>query len=151
MAAKIPEEPVTNTAEAPEQKPKKRTGRPPIPIDKEKFEYLLQCGCTQKMIAGYFALEHGSCSEDTIERWCKRTYGKSYYEVSLLYKDGGKSRLLMKQMEVALNGSEKMLIWLGRVRLGQSEAGIQESNEEKTSKLHEVLDADDEEEGENNL
>ncbi len=145
-STKNPEEPVKNTAEAPEQKPKKRTGRPQVPIDRTEFEYLVSCGCTLKMIAGFYAMKYGSCSDDTIVRWCKRTYGKTFYEVSSLYKEGGKSRLLMKQMEVALNGSEKMLIWLGKVRLGQSENGMQETNENKTSKLYEVLDADDDEE-----
>lgn len=144
---KNPEEPVINAAEAPVKK--KPTGRPQIPVDKEVFEYLVSCGCTLKMIAGYFALTLGSCSEDTIERWCKRTYKKTFYEVSCLYKEGGKSKLLMKQMEVALNGSEKMLIWLGKTRLGQSENGPKEENTEKTSKLYEVLDRDDDDEEEN--
>lgn len=124
---------------------KKKNGRPPIPIEKDTFEYLLSCGCTLKMIAGFFAMKFGSCSEDTIERWCKKNYKKTFFEVSSLYKEGGKSRILMKQMEVALNGSEKMLIWLGRVRLGQSENGPKEEAQDKTSKLYEALDADDDE------
>lgn len=143
MPKKInPEEPVKSTAEAPE---KKKNGRPPIPIEKDTFEYLLSCGCTLKMIAGFYAMKFGSCSEDTVERWCKKNYKKTFFEVSSLYKEGGKSRILMKQMEVALNGSEKMLIWLGKCRLGQSETGPKEETENKTSKLYEVLDNDEEE------
>lgn len=145
---KNPEEPVIEAAEAPETK--KKMGRPQIQIDKKNFEYLVSCGCTLKMIAGYFALNLGSCSEDTIERWCKREYNQSFAEFSRLRKEGGKSMIRAKQQEIALAGSEKMLIWLGKTWLGQSETGTKEEATEKTSKLFEVLDRDDdEEEGEN--
>lgn len=137
-----PEEP--EIKEAPEEKEKKKMGRPRIEIDKKNFEYLVSCGCTLKMIAGYFALNLGSCSEDTIERWCKREYGRTFAEVCHLRKEGGKCKVLMKQMDIALAGSEKMLIWLGKVMCGQSETRSSlSSDEEKQSRLYEVLDADD--------
>lgn len=132
---------------AAESDKKNKGGRPRIPIDKDVFVYLLSCGCTLKMIAGYFALQTGSCSEDTIERFCSRTYGKTFAELRDLYREGGKSRILQKQMEVALAGSEKMLIHLGKVFVGQKENATIDT-EQRVSKLYEVLDKESDEDEE---
>ena len=53
-----------------------KMGRPQIIIDKEQFESLCNLQCTLIEIAGFF-----TCSEDTIENWCKRTYGETFSEV----------------------------------------------------------------------
>ena len=53
------------------------TGRPRKDIDKTNFEKLCGLFCTLDEIAGFF-----DCSEDTIERWCKREYKQSFAEIS---------------------------------------------------------------------
>ena len=45
------------------------TGRPRKEINKESFEKLCGLQCTKEEIADFF-----DCSEDTIDRWCKREY-----------------------------------------------------------------------------
>ena len=50
-----------------------RTGRPTIKIDKDNFEKLCGLQCTLVEIAGFF-----NCSEDTIQRWCRRTYKMTF-------------------------------------------------------------------------
>lgn len=129
-----------NSPEVENTEKKGKGGRPRIPIDKEIFEYLLSCGCSLRMIAGYFALTQGSCSEDTIERFCKRTYHQKFADVQALYREGGRTQILMKQMEVAMKGDVKMLIWLGKVKCGQSENTPAKPAQETTSKLYEVLE-----------
>lgn len=51
-------------------------GRKRIEIDKNKFEKLCGLHCTLDDIAGFF-----NCSEDTIERFCKREYDQCFAEV----------------------------------------------------------------------
>ena len=46
-----------------------KMGRPRIEIDENQFKKLCEYMCTLEEIAGIF-----NCSEDTIERWCKRTF-----------------------------------------------------------------------------
>ena len=55
-------------------------GRPRIEIDQKQFESLCGLQCTLAEIASFF-----QCSEDTIERWCKRTYDITFADA---YKNG---------------------------------------------------------------
>lgn len=146
-STKNPEEPVKNTAEAPEVilnkdgTPRKRMGRPTKDIDKEKFEILAQGGCTEEFIAKFF-----SCSIDTLSRWMKKNYGMTFQDFQRNTKKWRKSMISNKMFEVAMSGDTKMLIWLSKAWLGMSESGPKEDTQNKTSKLYEVLDADDDEE-----
>ena len=92
-----------------------RTGRPKIEIDQEQFEKLCKMQCTLVEIAGWF-----SCSEDTIERWAKRTYGKNFAEVFARLREGGKASLRATQFKLAQK-SPSMAIFLGKNWLGQTD------------------------------
>ena len=142
MPKKInPEEPVKSAAEAPV---KKKMGRPPVEIDKETFEFLVTGGCGLNMVAGYYKLKTGSCSPMTIERYCKKEYGLTFVELQKLLRENIKSQIRMKQIEVALKGDTKMLIWLGKCWLGQRENGTEQTGDvNKVNKLYEALMADD--------
>lgn len=100
----------------------KKTGRPQIEIDKQKFEFMCSIMATLEEIAGLF-----DCSEDTIERWCKRTYTDDdgepmrFADVLKRYSASGKISLRRAQWESAKNGNATMQIWLGRNWLGQSD------------------------------
>lgn len=106
-----------------------RTGRPKIEIDKAKFEYMCSIMATLDEIAGLF-----SCSRDTVERWCKRTYkdesnkSMTFAEVFKRYSATGKLSLRRLQFESAKNGNVTMQIFLGKQWLGQTDRIETETN-----------------------
>lgn len=89
--------------------------RPKIDIDKKSFESLCGLQCTLEEIAGFF-----DCSEDTIERWCKRTYKKNFAEVFKQKRGAGKISLRRSQFRLA-ETSAAMAIFLGKNYLGQTD------------------------------
>ena len=112
--------------------------RPQKEINQKTFEYLCSIMCTLAEIAGAF-----DCSEDTIERWCKRTYksedGKpmSFADVFKKKSANGKISLRRTQFKLAEN-SPAMAIFLGKNYLNQKDE-IEETNDEAIAKLDEVL------------
>lgn len=84
-------------------------------IDKEVFEKLCAFQCTQAEIADWFRLSH-----DSVERWCKKTYGVGYSEVYATYRSHGKISLRRSQWQQA-EKNPTMAIWLGKQYLGQKD------------------------------
>ena len=109
-------------------KPQKhsKTGRPQIEIDKETFEKLCGLQATKIEIAGFF-----KCSEDTIERWCHRTYDASFAVVYKNYSVDGLMSLRRSQFRLA-EKSAAMAIWLGKQYLNQSDNVQVEEATQKT-------------------
>jgi transposase len=101
-------------------------GRKRIEIDQHQFEQLCYMQCTLDEIAGWFG-----CSEDTIQRWCKRTYRQTFGEVYAGKSQGGRISLRRAQFELAKK-SPAMAIWLGKQYLGQSDAP-QDSSQSSTA------------------
>lgn len=97
-------------------KPKKKMGRPPIEIDKNLFEGLCQMQATEAEIANLF-----ECDIDTVNNWCKRTYGKTFKQVFEEKSVKGKISLRRLQFKSAEAGNVTMQIWLGKQYLGQTE------------------------------
>ena len=89
--------------------------RPRIDIDQKQFEQLCSIQCTKEEIAGFF-----NCSEDTIERWCKREYKESFAVVFAQKRGVGKISLRRSQFRMA-ETNPTMAIWLGKQYLGQRE------------------------------
>lgn len=89
--------------------------RPVIEIKKEQFESLCNLQCTLDEIAGFF-----KCSHDTIERWCKKTYGEGFAYIYKVYSQNGKISLRRLQFKLA-EKSYAMAIWLGKQYLGQTD------------------------------
>ena len=52
-----------------------KMGRPRKEIDQDQFKKMCGLQCTLAEIAGFF-----DCSEDTIERWCKKTFHTTFAE-----------------------------------------------------------------------
>lgn len=94
----------------------KKMGRPPIPINQVEFEKLCSINCTLVEIAGWF-----KCSEDTIERWCQKTYCVTFAEAHKKYSADGKISLRRKMFEMALSGNPTMCVWLSKQHLGMSD------------------------------
>jgi len=110
-----------------------RTGRPRIEIDKEDFEKLCGFQSTLLEIAGWF-----KCSDDTIEKWCKRTYKTTFTDINKRLSAGGKSSLRREQFKKALGGNVTMLIWLGKQHLDQKDKTEVDSSE-ALKKLDDIL------------
>lgn len=89
--------------------------RPKKEIDQKEFEKLCALQCTKAEIAGFF-----NVSEDTIERWCKRTYKDSFAVVFDHKRSDGKISLRRSQFRLAEKDS-RMAIWLGKQYLEQCE------------------------------
>lgn len=89
--------------------------RPKIEIEKEQFDKLCFLQCTLSEIAAFF-----NCSEDTIERWCKREYKEGFADVYSKKRGLGKISLRRSQFRMA-ETNPTMAIWLGKQYLGQTE------------------------------
>lgn len=87
--------------------------RPRKQIDEEQFRKLCQIQCTLSEIAAWF-----KCSEDTIERWCKRELKQSFADCHKMYGVDGKISLRRTQFKLA-EKNVSMAIWLGKQYLGQ--------------------------------
>lgn len=90
-------------------------GRPKIEIDKEQFEKLCALQCTLEEIAAWF-----KCSEDTVERWCKRELKESFADAYKKRSAYGKVSLRRFQFKMAEH-NVTMAIWLGKQYLGQTD------------------------------
>lgn len=109
-----------------------RTGRPQIQIDEEVFIGLCRIQCTLNEIAGFF-----KCSEDTVERWCKRTFKKTFAETYKIHSVNGKISLRRYQFRMAEH-NVTMAIWLGKQYLGQSDKIEQTLDESSEDILNEI-------------
>ena len=92
-----------------------RTGRPKKEISKEQFEKLCGLQCTLDEIAGFF-----NCSPDTIERFCKSQYTRTFADIYKEYAAQGKISLRRYQFKLA-EKSAVMAIFLGKNMLGQKD------------------------------
>ena len=75
--------------------------RPRKEINEKDFESLLAMQCTLEEVTAFFDHKLNGCSEDTIERWCKRTYKQSFAEISSKKRDLGKISLRRAGFELA--------------------------------------------------
>ena len=92
-----------------------KMGRPTIEIDREQFQKLCSIQCTLSEIAGWYR-----CSEDTVERWCKRELGMTFAEAFKIWSADGKMSLRRIQFRMA-ETNPSMAIWLGKQYLGQKD------------------------------
>lgn len=93
-------------------------GRPKIEINQQNFESLCRLQCTLEEIAGFF-----KCSVDTIQNWCKTTYGENFSAVYKKHSDVGKISLRRYQFKLAEKNAT-MAIWLGKQILGQRDVQV---------------------------
>ena len=79
--------------------------RPRLQLDEKQIEQLAMINCSLAEIGAVM-----KCSVDTLER---------YAEIIKRGRENGKSSLKKKQFEIAMKGNVTMLIWLGKIMLGQ--------------------------------
>lgn len=102
--------------------------RPLKKIDKKDFEGLLAIQCTLEEVTAFFDHKLDGCSEDTIERWCKRTYNQSFAEVSEKKRALGKISLRRNQFNLSKK-SATMAIFLGKNYLSQKDNNDEDLSE----------------------
>lgn len=94
--------------------------RPETPIDWNLVDKFIQAGSKPDEIAGHFRLT----KERFLDRVTKQ-YGINYTHYSVQVGGSGQALLRLAQFNKAMNNSAKgntqMLIWLGKVVLGQRE------------------------------
>lgn len=76
-------------------------GRPKKELDKKDFESLLIIQCSLEEVTAFFDNKLDGCSEDTVERWCKRTYGEKFADVAAKKRALGKIGIRRAGYELA--------------------------------------------------
>lgn len=117
-------------------------------IDQTQFETLCGIQCTHEEICAVFGV-----SINTLERWCKNTYGESFGKVFKAKRERGKASLRHKQWQKAVDAKDTtMLIFLGKQYLGQTDkttqAVVAVSNEARDELSKIMTEVDDELKGE---
>ena len=84
-------------------------------IDKKQFENLCGLQCTLMEICDFFDVE-----DDTLNSWCKKTYGTTFSEVFKLKRGKGQISLRRMQWKLA-EKNPTMAIFLGKQYLGQKD------------------------------
>ena len=103
-----------------------RRGRKKINIDIETFEKLCKMQCTENEICSWF-----SCSDETLNSWCKRNYGRTFQQIYSEKRESGKISLRRTQWKLA-ESSAAMAIFLGKNYLGQTDDPRKYEREETT-------------------
>jgi len=104
-------------------------GRKPTKIDQGRFEGMVTFGATCLDCANEF-----NCTEESIVRYVKRTYGTNFVEFSNKKRGTVRMKLRHKQIQLALEGSVPLLIWCGKQYLGQSDK-IEQSIDQAPTRL----------------
>lgn len=112
---------------------KKKVGRPQKDITVDQFEKLCNMQCTLEEIAGFF-----DCCDDTINNWCKKTYGDNFSGVFKSKSVGGKISLRRNQFKLSEKNAS-MAIFLGKQYLGQKD--MPELEEKSNGVLDELTEA----------
>ena len=84
-------------------------------IDKKQFENLCGLQCTLLEICDFFDVE-----DDTLNSWCKKTYGTTFSEVFKIKRGKGQISLRRMQWKLA-EKNPTMAIFLGKQYLGQKD------------------------------
>ena len=108
-------------------------GRPPKEIDEKTFKNLCAIFCTLEEIAGVF-----ECSEDTIERWCKRTFGENFADVYKKASAKGKMSIRRNQFKLSEKNAA-MAIFLGKNYLNQKDS-VEYEDTTALDRLDAILD-----------
>ena len=95
-------------------------GRPEKIIDWELVDKFLEAGCNGIQIASHFGMHHQTFYDRVYEK-----HKMNFTDYAGRTTPRGEAHLLLSQHQKSLNGQAKgnaqMLIWLGKVRLGQRE------------------------------
>ncbi len=108
---------------------KRKVGRPKLAIDEEQLEKLASIDCSYEEMASIL-----KCNPSTLTRNFAQVIEKS--------RALGRASLKRKQFELAMSGNVTMLIWLGKVRLGQKERQVVEHSGAVEMNADEIREGD---------
>lgn len=112
-------------------------GRPKKEIDEKQFEKLCGMQCTEEEIADFF-----DCDPDTINNWCKRTFGHTFSEVFRQKRTAGKISLRASGFKMA-QSNPSVHIFYAKNYLGMTDKVEQTVMEvEDLSSLADMLKGD---------
>lgn len=100
----------------------------------KQFEDLCYIQCTQAEICNVLDVD-----PDTLANKLQEHYGMGYSEAYKKFSDGGKMSLRRMQFRKAQEGSNTMLIWLGKQYLGQSEKIVNVDIDKQEAEAMELL------------
>ena len=112
-------------------------GRPEKTINWKEVIKRMEAGCTAKEIMGALNLD-----DNTFYKRFKKEFGSSFGDYSGKFYSGGDSNLKYTQYMKALSGNAQMLIYLGKVRLGQREPEMIQSlaaNQQQIDQSHLIM------------
>ena len=112
----------------------KKVGRPTKEISQQTFENLCHIQCTASEICAVLEV-----SEDTLGRWCIKTYGVNFAEAKKRFADHGKMSLRRMQFHIAEKNAS-MAIFLGKQLLGQRDY-VEMNGEESIKQLDSLITA----------
>lgn len=113
-----------------------KTGKFGSRINKKEFEDLCKIMCTQSEICSAFDISH-----DTLNRWCKQEYGKTFIETYEDKCNDGRISLRRIQFRFA-DTNPTMAIFLGKQWLGQSDQ-VEQRNETRIEVFNDVPTEED--------
>lgn len=119
---------------------KNKMGRPEIAIDKDDFEGLCRINCDLYEIKSFF-----KCSDDTLQRFCKKTYNKTFAGAYEDFAGEGRIAIRRAQFKVAVQQNNvPMLKYLGEVVLKQRTVQAIEISgpDQKPIQVHAEIDYD---------
>ena len=89
------------------------------PLDWAKIELFLKAGAKQNKIAESLGIH-----SETLRNQVKAHYGEDYADVCASFRTTGEILIEVAQFQKALKGNVQMLIWLGKIRCGQTEPEV---------------------------
>lgn len=104
-------------------------------IDKDQFEKLCSIMCSEEEICGFFGISH-----DTLSRWCRQEYKKTFFDVFKDKSSIGKISLRRNQFKMA-ETNPSMAIFLGKQYLGQKDY-VEETQIERIEVVDDVPQED---------
>lgn len=108
-----------------------------LPKEWEKFELYLKAGAPTQKIANSFGIPI-----DTFRTMIRQRYGIDFSDVISKFRCQGDLLLETMQFQKALSGNVPLLIWLGKIRLGQREPELLSSlppSQEEIDKDHMIM------------
>ena len=111
-------------------------------INWDLVELYVKAGATQLRICKTLYLD-----EDTLRARVKEKYGKDWSAFSAALRSEGEMLIEATQYQKALKGNISLLIWLGKVRLGQREPEeIQAvaANQQQIDQTHRIMELEHE-------
>lgn len=99
------------------------------PIDQRQFESLLEIQCTAMEICDVIGV-----SKQTLQKFCKKTYGKPFEEVAPVFRAKGKSNLRRMGLKLA-ETNPAVWIFMAKNYLGMADTVAPEPDNEAVSNL----------------